>query len=720
MSITFKDNIFYLNTPRSSYLISLFKGKYLVHMHYGGKITSDITELESLRPTMGHCFSVSDDENDDTYSTDVLPQEYPCFGSCDLRTPAFHAEYSDKSRITRLVYKTHRIFGGKSSFKGLPSSYVSNRSEADSLEIDLTDHKKGLLITLCYTVFNNHDIISRSVRIKNTSDEKIKLERAFSANIDFWDADFDLLHLHGSWARERHIARNPLFFGTQSIESKRGASSHMHNPFIALLRKDTTENQGEAYGISLVYSGNFIMGTEVDQFSVARTFAGINSFDFGWQLERDEEFVTPEVLLSYSNEGLGGMSGNYHKFIREHIIKSKYKSLLRPVLANNWEATYFDFTEEKIISLAKKAKEVGAELMVLDDGWFGNRENDRSSLGDWYENKKRLPKGLNNLSVEIEKVGMSFGLWVEPEMVSPDSDLYRKHPDWCIRIKDYKPSKGRHQLILDLSREDVRAYIKGILTQILSSAKISYIKWDMNRNMTELPTKETAHRYILGLYDILEEITEAFPEILFEGCSGGGGRFDLGILHYMPQIWASDNTDAFERLKIQYGTSLVYPVNTIGAHISEVPNHLTGRKASLTANFHAALTGQLGFEIDFLKLTESEIKLLREATELYKKIAEIIQFGDMYRLLSPFSDNITALQFVSPDKKKTVLCCYSVLARPSYPYRNIKLRGLREDYRYREEKTGIIYGGDTLLRMGVTYVEDVDFKSEIRVYYEIQ
>ncbi|MBC2478280.1 alpha-galactosidase, partial [Clostridium beijerinckii] len=473
----------------------------------------------------------------------------------------------------------------------------------------------------------------------NCGKEDLKLQRALSMSIDFNNSNYDFLHLHGAWARERHMERTPLLIGTQSIESRRGSSSHNQNPFIALLSKDATEEHGDVYGFSLVYSGSFLAQAEVDQFETTRISMGINPFDFSWLLKPKESFQTPEVVMVYSSQGLGEMSRTYHRLYRKRLCRGVYRDKTRPILVNNWEATYFDFNAEKIESIGKAAKELGIELFVLDDGWFGKRNGDESSLGDWVVDKNKLPNGLEDLANRINNLDLQFGLWFEPEMVSPDSDLYRAHPDWCLHVPGRYRTQGRNQLVLDLSREDVCDYIIDSLSKILNSVNISYIKWDMNRNMTEIASallpperqRETAHRYMLGLYKIYEKLTTAFPNILFEGCSGGGGRFDAGILYYMPQIWTSDDTDAVERLKIQYGTSIVYPISTMGAHVSAVPNHQVHRNTSLKMRGDVAMLGNFGYELDLTNFNDEEIETVKKQVETYKELRELIQFGDMYR-----------------------------------------------------------------------------------------
>lgn len=523
---------------------------------------------------------------------------------------------------------------------------------------------------------------------------------------------------------ERNVLRRPLTMGLQAVDSKRGSSSHQHNPFMALVRKGADEDQGEVYGFSLVYSGSFLANVEVDQYRTTRVTMGLNPFDFSWLLQPGASFQTPEAVMVYSSEGLGGMSRTYHRLYRTRLARGEYRDQERPVLINNWEATYFDFNADKIESIARKGKELGIELFVLDDGWFGKRDDDNSSLGDWFVHREKLPGGLRDLAERVTGLDMRFGLWVEPEMVSEDSDLYRAHPDWCLHVPDRRRSAGRNQLILDYSRDDVCDAIIGMLSEVFTSAPITYVKWDMNRNMTEIGSallpperqRETAHRYMLGLYRVLETLVTAFPHILFESCSGGGGRFDPGMLHYMPQTWTSDNTDAVSRLKIQYGTSIVYPVSSIGAHVSAVPNHQVHRTTPLETRGHVAFAGNFGYELDLTAFTEEEDAVVRGQVAYYKEIRPLVQFGDFYRLLSPFEGNETAWMFVSPDRSEAFAAYYKVLAEPNAGYRSIRLKGLNPEADYRIAGLDGAVGGDELMRAGLAVPQELlfgDFQSQV-------
>lgn len=718
-----KNKIFNLSTPNTSYIFCLWEGVVPVHLYYGKKIESSFETSDILvrRPRSFSPVCGGIPLND-------LPMEYPCFGSGDMRVPALHAVYSDGSCVTRLLYKSHSIVLGKPKLNGLPSCYTENDSEAETLFLVLYDELKSLEVTLIYTVYNQRNIITRSVKIKNNSADTVKITRAMSMSTDIaGGADFDFVHLHGAWAKERHIQRCPVLNGSQYIDSKRGSSSHHHNPFLCLAGKNTTENIGDAFGFALFYSGNFVAGTDLNSEDVLRVYMGINDFNFCWNLESKSEFQTPEVVMTYSHEGFGGMSRELHSLIRQRVCRGKFRDIARPVLINNWEATYFDFDEEKILNIAKTAKELGVELMVLDDGWFGNRNDDTSSLGDWYVNTQKLPNGIPDLAKKINDMGMQFGLWFEPEMVSPNSDLYRKHPDWAVGIEGRAPSLGRNQLILDLSRDDVCNYIIDFMTKILLEAPISYVKWDMNRNISEPgsfklePQKqqEFYHRYILGLYKVLETLTQKFPNVLFEGCSGGGGRFDLAMLSYFPQIWTSDNTDAVERMYIQYGTSLCYPTGTMGAHVSAVPNHQVQRVTSIKTRGDIAFAGRFGYELDLATLTTEELDIVSKQIKDYKKWGQIIHNADLYRLKSPFDSNNFAFEFVSADKNTVIVIYASVMGKPNPAYDILRFKGLEKNTGYRDVESGKIYGSDVLENIGIPMRNYGDFTSQVMIFEKI-
>lgn len=712
MGILFDSNrkIFHLQARNTSYVMEIARDGYLLHLYWGRKVKeyrhSNFLQLMD-RGFSGNPYQHKEDR---TFSLDTLPLEYPQYGNSDFRKPSYQIQLENGSTITDLRYQSHLIYKGKKPLEGLPATFVEKEEEAETLEITMVDELIGLQVVLSYSVFEHFNVITRSVKIINDGEQSLKLLNVQSLCVDFREADFDFLHLHGAHVRERHIERQPLRHGIQSIESSRGSSSHQHNPFIALLRKETTEDKGEVYGFNFVYSGNFLAQAEVDQFSCTRVTMGINPFDFSWKLEPDEAFQAPEAVMVYSSEGLGSMSRTFHDLYQTHLIRGEYRDKERPILVNNWEATYFDFTAERILEIAEAGKELGIELFVLDDGWFGKRDNDKTSLGDWFVNNRKLPNGLNKLASDVEAKGMKFGLWFEPEMVSVDSDLYREHPDWCLHVPGRQSSESRNQLVLDLSREDVCKEITKRVSDILGNMPISYVKWDMNRNMTEIGSallppdrqRETAHRYMLGLYKILEEITASFPHVLFESCSGGGGRFDPGMLHYMPQTWTSDNTDAVSRLKIQYGTSLVYPVSSIGAHVSAVPNHQVQRTTSISMRGDVAMSGNLGYELDLTRLSEEDKIAVKNQVSYYKEIRSLIQFGEFYRLKSPFEGNETAWLFTNKEKTEVIVYYFKVLAEPAASASVLKLRGIDVNKEYQVNGTDTVYGGDELAFAGLS------------------
>jgi alpha-galactosidase len=697
MTITYiEDNqIFHLQSKDMSYIIQLKDG-FPLHVYWGKKLRID-GNLNRL-----HHYP-------DFASIDRLPQEYPQYGTGDFRNPAYQVRLEDGSRITELVYKSHTIIEGKPKLSGLPAVYVESDKESQTLEIEMVDNYSGLTVRLSYTVFEEYNAISRSVQFVNDGSKLVALERALSASVDFSDYDYEMVYLSGGWAREANMKRRPLDTGLTTIESRRGASSAQFNPFMALVRPTTDEDQGEVFGFSLVYSGNFVAEAEVDYLFSTRVSIGINPFDFEWLLEPGQSFQTPEAIMVYSSEGLGGMSRTYHRLYRTRLCRGIHRDQERPILVNNWEATYFDFNAEKIESIAASGAELGIELFVLDDGWFGRRNDDTTSLGDWVEDRNKLPDGLTNLAERVNELGLLFGLWFEPEMVSPDSDLYRKHPDWCIHVEGRRRTEARTQLMLDLSRPEVCDYLFKSLSEIFSTVPISYVKWDMNRNMTEIGSatnsanrqKETAHRYMLGLYGLLEKLHQQFPQILFESCASGGGRFDPGMLHYMPQTWTSDNTDAIERLKIQYGTSMIYPVSTMGAHISDVPNHQMHRIVSLVTRGDVAMSGNFGYEMDLTTFSEEEKVIAKGQVARYKEIRSLVQQGDLFRLKSPFEGNETSWMFVSEDKREALVFYFQVLAEPNPPLKKLKLKGLDPDLDYRIDEEELIYGGDRLMHSGL-------------------
>ncbi|MFT8317729.1 MAG: alpha-galactosidase [Sporolactobacillus sp.] len=719
--ITFdeKNHLFHLKAKGTSYLIQIENG-YPLHLYWGHALRS-YGGSRAVVPGP-RSFAPYADPKKRGFSLSTIPLEYPAYGNGDYRSPAYQVQLENGSTVSDLRYKSHRIYAGKRPLAGLPSTYTEDSSEAESLDLCLEDKVSGLQVVLTYTAFRDFAAVTRTARLSNKGPAPLHLQRAFSTSVDFPEDRFDLLSFHGTHNQERQLERRPLGMEKTVIDSARGASSPQHDPFFALARPQTAESQGEVYGFSLVYSGNFSAVIEVDQYHTTRAALGINPFDFSWLLEPGESFQAPETVMVYSDKGFGGLSLTYHQLYRERLARGKYRDRLRPILINNWEATYFKLTEEKLLANAREAARLGMELFVLDDGWFGHRDNEKSSLGDWIVDRQKLPHGLDWLSTQIHQLGLGFGLWFEPEMVSPDSALYRAHPDWCLHVPDRVRALCRYQLVLDLSRTDVCDYLYDAIHTVLSSAEINYVKWDMNRHMSEigsvlLPAKrqrETAHRYMLGLYALLEKLTTAFPDILFESCSSGGGRFDPGMLYYMPQTWTSDNTDAVSRLSIQYGTSFVYPPITMGAHVSSSPNHQVGRVTSLTMRGHVAMSGNFGYELDLTQLTESDKKTIRLQVAFYKQIRPLIQFGRFYRIESPFRGNHAAWCFVAPDRSEAVGFFFTILADPSHTQPIFRLKGLDPDAQYRNVASGQIFGGDELMYVGLGIPDEKgDFRSHL-------
>ncbi len=726
MAIIFREQTkqFYLHTDNSSYIIELLEGKIPLHAYWGPRLDNmpPLTTWKSSNFMNFNALDIPTSAGGDFQCAGSLPLELPTYGAGDMRQPAFHAQYADGSRITKLEYVGHTITSGKPGLEGLPATY-GGAGQVDTLELHLYDALQELSVYLQYSVFPAQDAVTRSVRVVNESDNLVRLLKVASANVDFYDMDADMLHLHGLWARERHVQRVPLTNTATQFGSLRGASSHLHNPFFALLSPDTTETTGDAYGFSLVYSGNFLAEAEKDAFNMVRASIGLGGLDFAWNLNSGDSFQSPEAVLVYAADGIGGMSRRYHRLYRDHLCRGRYQHKERPVLVNNWEATYFQFNEEKLLTIAEKAKALDIDMLVLDDGWFGKRNQDNCSLGDWYVNTEKLPGGLKGLGDKLNAMGMKFGLWFEPEMVSPDSDLYRAHPDWCLHVEGRSRSLSRSQLILDMSRADVQEYVINTVCGVLNSAPIAYVKWDMNRNFSEagsalLPPEqqqEVAHRYMLGLYRVLETITSRHPEVLFESCAGGGGRYDPGMLYYMPQTWCSDDTDGVERLYIQYGTSMVYPAVSMGSHVSACPNHQVGRTTPFKMRGDVAMSGQFGYELDLSRLSEADLALAKEQVAFYKKYRHVVQWGDMYRLCSPFEEPFAAWEYVAADGNTALLCTYVVAGKPNVGRKRVKLQGLDATAEYKVETDGRVYSGAFLMQVGLAFDRNLDHLSNVTV-----
>ena len=712
---------FRLDTPSSTYAFHVRESGYLVHDHYGASVGDDdlrgLTKIGTRNGTYPKC------PEDMDFSPALWPTEYAGNGTGDFRISALQIRDAAGHNSTDVRYKSHRIYGGKPGIPGQPAVYATE-DEADTLEISCVDPATGMEITLYYTVFRNADVIIRRTALKNPTEKAVEIEKIASVCLEFKDNEKELLHLDGSWSRERYITREKLTRGIKNIAVKRGCSSHQHNPFLAFVSPEATEDVGEAYGINLVYSGNFAAETQVDAFYTVRTVMGINPDGFGWHLAPGEEFHTPEAVMVYSGKGIGEMSRTYHKLYRHNLCRGEWKTKKRPILINNWEATRFTFDGNKIYSIAEEASKLGIEMMVMDDGWFGTRDDDKHGLGDWFVNEEKLNGPLSDLVNRIHGLGMKFGIWFEPEMVNPLSELYEAHPDWCLKIDGRTMSLSRNQYVLDMSRKDVRDYLMDCMATIMDSCKIDYIKWDFNRPLTEVGSallpperqKEVFHRYVLGLYDLLDRLTSRYPDLLLEGCASGGGRFDPAMLYYSPQYWASDETDAMERLPIQFGTSICYPASAMGAHVSRCPSHHMKRTTPFETRGNVALWGTFGYELDITKLTDEEKDLVKVQCAEYHKYFDVIHNGDLYRLIAPDSREEAAWVFVSPDKSEALL---TVVVMMTWLHRNryVKLKGLDPDKKYKNDLTGEIYTGRTLMNVGLSYPEYREDFTSFKIHF---
>ena len=709
MNIVFDKNTytFRLDTNSSSYMFQVVKSGYLCHIYWGGLI-GDIS-LTSISKLYAEPYNPQDEKfSERPYQLRFMPQEFSCYGITDYRVSSIKIEAENGTTATDFRYIGHEIIRGKPEIEGLPSTYA-NSDEAMTLKVFVRDFAIGIDAILWYTVFDKYDVLTRRVTLINTGTNAVKLNRLYSTCVDFPEDDYDILYLYGSWANEANVERVPVPKSVFTIQSNHGISSREHNPFFALCAKDSNEHNGDVYGFSLVYSGSFSAQIEADAQSLTRVIMGLNPENFSWCLKQGESFSSPEVVMVYSKNGFNGMSQTYHKLYRNNLCNGKWQHKLRPILINSWESFFFDFNKEKLLNLAKESAELGIDLFVLDDGWFADRNNDKTSLGDWYANEIKLGGNLTELASEIKSLGLSFGLWIEPEAISKNSKLYECHPDWCLHCGDRPRSEQRNQLVLDFSRIEVVDYIISTLSNILESAPIDYVKWDMNRSLSEvgsciLPKEEqgeVSHRYVLGLYHVMDVITKKFPDILFEGCCGGGGRFDPGILYYMPQIWASDNTDAIDRLTIHYGETMVYPLSCISAHVSAVPNLQSNRTTPLKTRFHSALTGSFGYELDICNLGSDEKMHIKKQITEYKSYQKLITEGNYYRLISPLKDSESAWIIVSEDKKEALVGYFRILSKKSY-LRSLKLAGLDSSYRYLVIGTDLKYYGSTLMSAGIT------------------
>lgn len=695
--------IFKLDTQNTSYIFGIEDAfGYLVHYYYGRRISDiNVSYLGKKCPTP------SDFPKDKNSYLDATPFEYSTGGLGDFRTHALEIECENGSVTTELGYISHVIYKGKRDIPGLPATFGS---ETDCIDVVLKDPIINLEVTLHYAVFEDCDAITRSVTVRNLNDSVVYITKIDSTCLDLENKDYNLMTHSGSWAREHAISYRKIARGYQGNESVRGLSSHQGHPFMALTSPNISQTEGEVYAINFVYSGCFDAGVFVDQFDQARMTMGINSYHFKWKLDKGASFDSPEAVMVYSCEGLGRMTRSFHRLYRNHLIRSPYKNKKRPILINNWEATYFDFNTDKLLSIAKQASELGIEMLVMDDGWFGNRFDDNRALGDWFVNEQKLPGGLKRLVEGVNEYGLKFGIWMEPEMVSPDSDLYRAHPDWAIQVPGRQGAYARNQLVLDITREEVWNYVWNCIESTLKSANIEYLKWDMNRPLTDLYSialpadrqGEFLHRYMLSVYRLQEKLLKEFPNLLLENCEGGGGRYDAGMLFYSPQVWASDDTDAIERLKIQEGTAMIYPLSSMGAHVSDCPNHTVGRVTPFKTRGHVALAGTFGYELDVTKIPEEDRNMIPEQVEMYHKYNDLVREGEYYRLASFSENNLYDAWMVKGQDESEILVTYvNVHRMANMKDRFLKLQGLDIARKYKDEETGMIYSGDTLMYAGI-------------------
>lgn len=715
MGIVFHEEAkqFHLSNEFFSYIVGVLPNREIGQLYFGRKI-HDRSDFSYLLEPCTRAMQVAD-PSDDTFSLEFTRCEYPSFGTTDFRRPAFGIGYQNGAHVSHFEYDSYEISRGKRPIQGLPATYTEDEAEADSLVIRCVDALTSAVLELHYTIFRDYPVLARHVRFLNNSAEPLVLDRALSASIDLPDRNYEWVQFSGAWGRERRMIVKQIEEGILSIGSMRGHSSANHNPFVILKRPTTDEFQGEAFALSFVYSGNFLASAEADAFGMLRVMMGIHPAGFSWTLSEGESFETPEVVIAHTDRGLNALSQTYHKFYRNRLSRGKWKLRDRPILLNNWEATNMTFTEEDILKIAQKGKEAGVELFVLDDGWFGERDDDFRGLGDWVANTRKLPDGIKGLSEKINALGLDFGLWIEPEMVNPDSDLYRAHPDWVLATPGRERSLGRHQMVLDFSKKEVVDHIYRMLYDVISNANISYIKWDMNRSISECFSQgadataqgKVYHQYILGVYDLYERLIADFPEILFESCSSGGSRYDAGMLYYAPQAWCSDNTDGGERIYIQYGSSYGYPLSSLGAHVSAVPNQQTGRSVSIETRANVAYFGTFGYELDLNHLSDEEFEIVKTQVAFMKEYRHLIQNGDFYRLISPFAENEAAWMVVSEDKKEAIVAHYSILTKVNAPIGRLRLEGLDPDLCYRMGEAR--FYGDELMGAGLIITDKLDF-----------
>ena len=725
MPITFdeKRKIFKLDTLDSTYAIGIREG-YLIHLYYGKKIPDD--NLLNL-PFRGYFATISPKNvyvDDYKFSLDVQPMEYSCNGSGDYRLAALSIKDSMGRTTTDIRYLDHKIYDGKPKLKGLPATYCNDDSEAQTLELITIDKFTGAKVTLYYTAFANYSVVTESVKVENTGKETLEIEKVASCCVNFPSMDYNMINLSGVWSRERRVITRHLAHGIQSVASKRGSSSHNHNPFVALVDDKGGEDFGDAFGFNLVYSGNFSADIETDYLDCTRLVMGINPIDFTWVVEPGDEFQSPEVVMVYSDSGMGKMSRTFHDLYNNNLIRGEWKNKKRPLLINSWEGSGFDFDQETLVRYAKEAKKLGIELLVMDDGWFGHRDSDNSSLGDWFVNESKLKGGLTKLIERVNAEGVQFGIWYEPEMISEDSELYKAHPDWCVHVEGREQSPARQQYVIDMTRQDVRDCIFNQMYDVLSKNNIAYLKWDYNRAITEPASvmldarhsKEFFHRFILGTYELMDRITSAFPHILFESCAGGGGRFDAGMLYYMPQAWASDNTDPIERLTIQFGTTMCYPASSMGAHVSACDRTGIETKAAV------AMAGTFGYELDPKEMSEEDKEKVKEQVKNYHRYYNVIHFGDLYRIIAPTDDEFKcAWEYVAKDKSEALLTVV-IKNRAPHDFLLIKMKGLDPEKMYRDETDGEVYSGALLMNAGINLTDGTlsAGRSFIRYFTEVK
>lgn len=705
IQVNASNRLFHLQTKHTSYVFHVIEDGSLGQLYYGPKIPFK-DDYANLNTREEHdCTNTRTDE-DVEFQAELLKQEYAGLGKGDYRYPAFQITYPNGSRTSEFQYRDYELKDGKARLTGLPSTFADDSNDSQTLTVKLADG--DLELQLHYTIFADEDVIVRSTTFVNHG-KTVFLNRALSAQLDLPDANYDFIQFAGSWSRERHLHRSHLRPGTQSISSLRTASSHQENPFFMLARPHTDNNQGAVFGFNFVYSGNFLDSVEVDQFDTTRVLIGINPDEFGWKLNSGDSFQTPEVIFSYTDNGFNALSQQLGAFYAQHLINPHFAHQERPILINNWEATFMDFTEDKLMPIVERAKELGIEMFVLDDGWFGHRDDDRSSLGDWFVDEKKFNHGIAGFAKRVHDLDMKFGLWFEPEMISIDSKLYQTHPEWMIKTPGRGQTPGRHQFVLDMSRQEVVDYLFGLMSHIIQDAKLDYIKWDMNRNITEmygadLPADqqlEFSHRYILGVYDLYDRLTKAFPDVLFESCASGGGRFDLGMMYYAPQAWCSDDTDAVERIKIQDGTSYGYTPSMWGAHVSAVPNDQVSRLTSIDTRAKVAYFGAFGYELDVTELSDEEQTTIKQQVAFYKQYRKLFQFGTFYRLETPdTSDNVYGWETVSPDKQTAIGMRYQILNGANPAYIRYYFKGLDPERRYTVNDGSEVFSGAELMNAG--------------------